>query len=730
MDLQRSLAARAVVAVALVCAQGLVAPKAHAGYMLVPGWTIEHYAALTDGCNAMAVDGQGNIYVCGNSGITRVDTTGAVSLWSRCVGTGLAVLPDGEAYVPSGDLLGGGLSYLWHVAPDGSYTPFAARTSGEGWAWAAVTASGKLYANVWAGGGEGLYAIDISTGAATPLIAGGPGPGGAGFYWNMAVRGDTLFVSASDGTKRVIYRLDGSALDLFATPGSTICGGPDGVYGETWQECATGGSCYFGDLWKATAGTVSHFASGFGVIGGMTYDEKRDRFYVVEGSRVWVIRRQTSAPGLADLAVSQTVRPDTTALEPDTTTGNAYVTYKVSVVNRGPDASAQVMVRDQLPFPNSPHSFTAPVGTVADSSGWGVWWISSLAVGDSAVMTVTQQAQAPGTMTNLAFASSVTADPDNSNNASAASALVHADIDVWAQVAFQPPSPTAGQPFVVNADYGNHGPGTSGPTTLDLSLSGQAVRVLSAVASGGSCTISGTAVSCRVDSLGAADSIHVRIQAISDSVGTLGYEAFARGTGGDEDRSNNEASGNVAVRVPALRLLGTLIGDLQAIEVKQYADASLMAALTSAQAALAAPDTSSACHDLQGFIVAVDHASGSQLDIDQAVNLIQETRAIVTLLSCDPPPLQTLPSVPTLRLLSQTGEAPAHLRFSVPTESQVRVEIYDILGRRVRRLADGTFAAGFHDVAWDDERGRPAGLYFARLTTPGSDRIMKVLRRR
>lgn len=47
--------------------------------------------------------------------------------------------------------------------------------------------------------------------------------------------------------------------------------------------------------------------------------------------------------------------------------------------------------------------------------------------------------------------------------------------------------------------------------------------------------------------------------------------------------------------------------------------------------------------------------------------------------------------------------------------------VTDVLGRAVRRLADGWFAAGRRDVAWDgrDDSGTrvPAGVYFAELRT-------------
>jgi len=59
------------------------------------------------------------------------------------------------------------------------------------------------------------------------------------------------------------------------------------------------------------------------------------------------------------------------------------------------------------------------------------------------------------------------------------------------------------------------------------------------------------------------------------------------------------------------------------------------------------------------------------------------------------------------------------ISFTVPKAGRVRIEIFDILGRRVRSLADGRVQAGRHQLEWDgtDEQGRKAasGIYFYRV---------------
>lgn len=61
------------------------------------------------------------------------------------------------------------------------------------------------------------------------------------------------------------------------------------------------------------------------------------------------------------------------------------------------------------------------------------------------------------------------------------------------------------------------------------------------------------------------------------------------------------------------------------------------------------------------------------------------------------------------------------LRFELPGAAHVRLEIFDLAGRRLRTLVSESLSAGPHEVVWDglDARGcaAPTGNYLARLTT-------------
>jgi flagellar hook assembly protein FlgD len=65
----------------------------------------------------------------------------------------------------------------------------------------------------------------------------------------------------------------------------------------------------------------------------------------------------------------------------------------------------------------------------------------------------------------------------------------------------------------------------------------------------------------------------------------------------------------------------------------------------------------------------------------------------------------------------------ATIRFATTVPGPVRIELYDLSGRRVRRLFDAPFMApGLHNVTMDGrgEHGEPLGrgVYFYRVQAP------------
>jgi len=61
------------------------------------------------------------------------------------------------------------------------------------------------------------------------------------------------------------------------------------------------------------------------------------------------------------------------------------------------------------------------------------------------------------------------------------------------------------------------------------------------------------------------------------------------------------------------------------------------------------------------------------------------------------------------------------IRFTLPADDHAVVQVFNLLGQRIRTLADREFVAGMHQLQWDarDEGGETvaAGVYIFRITT-------------
>ena len=67
----------------------------------------------------------------------------------------------------------------------------------------------------------------------------------------------------------------------------------------------------------------------------------------------------------------------------------------------------------------------------------------------------------------------------------------------------------------------------------------------------------------------------------------------------------------------------------------------------------------------------------------------------------------------------------AVVRFGLPAEGDVRVEAFDVLGRRVAVLAEGSFGAGWHEASLA-AGSLPSGVYVVRFATGGEVAVRQV----
>ena len=73
-----------------------------------------------------------------------------------------------------------------------------------------------------------------------------------------------------------------------------------------------------------------------------------------------------------------------------------------------------------------------------------------------------------------------------------------------------------------------------------------------------------------------------------------------------------------------------------------------------------------------------------------------------------------------LRLVARPREGGAIIRYALKSPGNIRIDVFDVAGRKIATPVDGFQAAGEHETAWDgiSSYGRSvSGFYFARMST-------------
>ena len=79
----------------------------------------------------------------------------------------------------------------------------------------------------------------------------------------------------------------------------------------------------------------------------------------------------------------------------------------------------------------------------------------------------------------------------------------------------------------------------------------------------------------------------------------------------------------------------------------------------------------------------------------------------------------SLPDRPTIHELYPNPFNPSlTISFSIPSETEVTVAVYNMLGEKVVTLLNNSYSsAGYHNLNWD-ATGYPSGMYFIKVQTP------------
>jgi len=247
----------------------------------------------------------------------------------------------------------------------------------------------------------------------------------------------------------------------------------------------------------------------------------------------------------ADLNVSKTATPSPVL-------AGQLVTYVVTVQNFGPDVATNLVITDVFQGGASFGSVLGVSGgaTLQSSSSTAVTFtVTSLGVGNSAVMTYTVVAPADGVITNTATVASDAVDPAPANNVFSTTTPVTPVVNLVVNKSAAPTLVLPGQTVTYVVTVNNAGPSTAtGVVITDVFQGGATFG--SVVATSGGATYqsnTSTAITFTVASLSAGSSAVMTYTVTAPTSGVITNTATAGAAELDSNPANNTASTTVTV---------------------------------------------------------------------------------------------------------------------------------------------------------------------------------------
>ncbi|UFN45121.1 DUF11 domain-containing protein [Nocardioides okcheonensis] len=257
----------------------------------------------------------------------------------------------------------------------------------------------------------------------------------------------------------------------------------------------------------------------------------------------------------ADVAITKTASPDTV------TAGN-QVTYTLTTSNAGPSSAAGVQVVDTLPSGTTYVSSSPTTGSCTVVGQTLTCGLGALTPGASATVTVVVRVPADSdatSLTNVARVSSTTSDPNPANNNASISSSVVRQADLALTKSATPTSPVPGNDVTYTLVASNNGASRAAAVRVTDTLP-SSLLVRSANADQGTCTITGSQVSCTVGALEPNQTVRVTVVAtVPSSAGStaLTNAAGVTSSTADPTPANNSASATITPTAPRADLVVT-----------------------------------------------------------------------------------------------------------------------------------------------------------------------------
>ena len=379
----------------------------------------------------------------------------------------------------------------------------------------------------------GTYPISISLNTAAGVVAGACSFNGV----DQANPVSAFVGNMGSGTN--------ASLNIASVAGGVVI---DAVAPKSPQNAIAPGAAQTGQ-WNLSAGNYS--GAGSSSYGAATVSPS----WALNSPASWVIAAVAlkSATVLADVTVS--------TAGPASVLATSNLTYTITVTNLGSSTASNVVVSDVLPA----GAIFVSASSGGTNNGGVVTWptLVNFINGARTNYTVTITAPANGTLTSLVYSTSITADPDPSNNnGTSANNQVVTAVTPLADVATTVTGPTgvfAGENFSYTVTLTNAGPSAAGSVLAGDTLPAGAGFV--SASDGG--TLSGGVVNWSLASLasGASASFTVTVTAAG---GTLTNTVASTAADADPSAANNNGSAAAAKVATVVYPRPTMSGQRQA----------------------------------------------------------------------------------------------------------------------------------------------------------------------
>jgi uncharacterized repeat protein (TIGR01451 family) len=251
----------------------------------------------------------------------------------------------------------------------------------------------------------------------------------------------------------------------------------------------------------------------------------------------------TTVQPVADLGLTKSDSPDPVL-------AGQLLTYTLGVSNAGPHSATGVTVTDVLPSNSTFDSASASQGSCSESAGTVTCALGTVANAGTASVEIKVRPNNQGTVTNQASVASDAGDLNQSNNSAGAVTTVDHAADLELTKTDSPDPMLYGQELTYTLTVHNDGPSETSGVALSDSLPA-GVTFISATATQGSCSRSGSTVLCSLGTFADQATATVEIKVTAQTLGTISNQANVLGIVVDPDTANNAASADTTVNPAA-----------------------------------------------------------------------------------------------------------------------------------------------------------------------------------